>query len=298
MINSILVYLIFKNQIMKYLYFFLLFTFVHFSYSQEDLLDELEEDTVVDKTVSATFEGLKIINIESTKTAGKGDFYFLIAHRFGSFKSGIKDLFGLDEATIKFSFFYGLSDRLQLGAARSEFRKTYDLNAKYKIAKQVNGGFPFTITSFNSIGINTLLDKDDFPNLEFENRLTYLTELLISKRFNDNLSMQIAPIFIHENTVANDDQDNSQFALAIAGSYQISESISITGEYVPHLNRASNTGFKDVASIGIDWEVGGHIFQLMLTNSKQLNDTHYVTNATGDWSDGDVFFGFNLYRVF
>lgn len=283
---------------MKYCYVFLLLVFVQFSYAQDDLLDELDDTVVVDKTVSATFEGLKIINIESTKTAGKGDFYFLIAHRFGTIKNGLDDLFGLDAATIKFSFFYGLSDRFQLGVARSEFRKTYDFNAKYKIAKQVGDGFPVTITSFSSIGINTLLDKDDFPNLKFENRLTYLSELLISRRFNDHLSLQVAPIFIHENTVVNDNQDNSQFALALAGSYQISESISLTAEFVPHFNRASNTGFKDALSIGIDWEVGGHIFQLMFTNSQQLNDSHYVTNASGDWSDGDVFFGFNLYRVF
>ncbi len=280
----------------KYLFLLLLIPFITFS--QEDLLEDLENDAVVDKSVTSTFEGLKIINIESTKVAGKGDFYFLIAHRFGSIKDGVKELFGLDGATIKFSFFYGITDKLQLGAARSEFRKTYDLNAKYKIAKQVTDGFPFTITNFSSIGIDTNLDKDILPGLEFENRLTYLSELLISRKFNDELSLQIAPIFIHENLVKNSNQDNSQFALALAGSYQISKSISITGEFVPHFNRISNSDFKDVVSLGIDWEVGGHIFQLMLTNSQQLNDTHYVTNATGDWSDGDIYFGFNLYRVF
>lgn len=110
--------------------------------------------------------------------------------------------------------------------------------------------------------------------------------------------MQVAPIFIHENLVINNDQDNSQFAIALAGRHRISKSISITGEYVPHLNRASSTNFNDVLSLGIDWQVGGHVFQLMFTNSQPLNDSHYVTNASGDWSDGDIFFGFNLYRVF
>ena len=283
---------------MKNLFFLLLLIIPILSFSQDDLLDELDDEAVVDKTISGTFEALKIINIESTKVAGKGDFYFLIAHRFSSIKNGFDDLFGLDGATIKFSFFYGLTDKLQLGVARSKFRKTYDLNAKYKIAQQVKEGFPFTITSFSSIGINTLLDKDDLPKLAFENRLIYLTELLISKKVNDNLSLQIAPIFIHENLVDNTNQDNSQYAIALAGSYQISKSISITGEFVPHLNRASNTDFNDVLGLGIDWQVGGHVFQLMFTNSQPLNDTHYITNATGDWSKGDIFFGFNLYRVF
>lgn len=292
---------IFENkftQLMKKSYLFILLLIPFFTFSQDDLLDELDQDSVVDKSINSSFEALKIINIESTKVAGKGDFYFLIAHRFGTIKNGIDDLFGLDAATIKFSFFYGISDKLQLGAARSEFHKTYDLNAKYKIAKQIEDGFPFTITSFSSLGIDTFLDKDDLPNLEFQHRLTYLSELLISKKFNDEFALQIAPIFIHENLVTNSKQDNNQFAVALAGSYKISKSISITGEFVPHLNRASNSDFNDVLSLGIDWQVGGHVFQLMFTNSQQLNDSHYVTNATGDWSNGDVFFGFNLYRVF
>ncbi|MCF6349904.1 MAG: DUF5777 family beta-barrel protein [Flavobacteriaceae bacterium] len=283
---------------MEKLYFLLLLVIPIFIFSQEDLLGELDDEIKVDKTVNSTFEALKIINIESSKVAGKGDFYFLIAHRFGTIKNGLDDLFGLDAATIKFSFFYGATDRLQLGVARSEFRKTYDLNVKYKIARQVKDGFPFTITSFSSVGINTLLDSDDLPNLEFQHRLTYLSELLISKKVNANLSLQVAPIFIHENLVADVNQDNSQFAIALAGSYRISNSISLTGEFVPHLNRASDSEFNNALSLGIDWQVGGHVFQLMFTNSQQLNDSQYVTNATGNWSDGDIFFGFNLYRVF
>jgi hypothetical protein len=283
---------------MKKLPFFLLLLLPIFLFSQDDLLGELEDDAVIDKKTFATFDALKIINIESSKIAGKGDFYFLIAHRFSSIKNGFDDLFGLDGATIKFSFFKGINDWLQLGVARSEFQKTYDINAKYRIKTQVSDGFPVTITGFSSIGINTGLDKDNLPKIQFENRLIYLSELLISKKFNEKLSLQIAPIFIHENLVTNDNQDNSQFAMAFAGRHRISKSISITGEYVPHFNRASSTNFNDALSIGIDWQVGGHVFQLMFTNSQPLNDTHYITNATGEWSDGDVFFGFNLYRVF
>jgi hypothetical protein len=283
---------------MKHLIYTFCFLISLFAFSQDDLLADLEKDAVIDKTQSDAFDALKIINIESTKIAGKKEFYFLIAHRFGTLKNGVDDLFGLDAATIKFSFFYGLNDWLQLGIARSEFRKTYDINAKYLIKKQETDVFPFTITGFSSISVNTLLDKDDLPRLEFQNRLTYLSEILISKKFNDNFSLQFSPIFIHENLVKNDSQDNNQFAFAFAGKHRISKSISLTAEFVPHFNRASNSDFNDALSLGVDWQVGGHVFQLMLTNSQQLNDTHYVTNATGNWRDGDIFFGFNLYRVF
>jgi hypothetical protein len=276
--------------------FFLFFSL--FSYSQDDLLDELEGDTKVDNTVIAAFDALKIINLESTKIAGKSDFYFLIAHRFGSIKNGFDDLFGLDQATIKFSFFYGISDQLTLGVARSEFRKTYDFSAKYRLKRQVKNGFPFTIVSFNTIAINTNLDKDDLPKLEFQNRLTYLTELLISRKFNKDLSLQISPIFIHENFVFDTNQDNSLFALAIGGRHRISKNLALTAEYGHHFNRAPGSLFENPVSVGLDVQVGGHVFQLIFSNSQQLNDSHYITNSTGDWFDGDFFFGFNLYRVF
>ncbi len=283
---------------MNKLYVILFLFYSIFSFSQDDLLDDLENVAIIDKKVNSSFEALKIINIESTKIAGKKEFYLLIAHRFGSIKNGFDDLFGLDAATIKFSFFYGINDWLQVGFARSKFRKTYDFNAKYKLKSQVYDGFPFTITGFSSFAINSALKKDDFPNLTFANRLTYLSELLISKKINDNISLQIAPIFIHENLVKNSEQSNSQFALSLAGSFRISDSWSVTTEYTPHFNRASNSNFNNALSLGLDWQVGGHVFQLMFTNSQQLNDSHYVTNATGNWSKGDIFFGFNLYRVF
>ncbi|MEE9348885.1 MAG: DUF5777 family beta-barrel protein [Flavobacteriaceae bacterium] len=282
----------------KSLYFLCIIIFNLHCYSQDDLLKDLDEDVVVDTKINNTFEALKIINIESTELAGEKEFYFLIAHRFGSLKNGFDDLFGLDVATIKFSFFYGVKDWLQLGVARSEFKKMYDINAKYRFMTQETDGFPFTISGFSSIGINTVLKKRNFPKMTFNHRLTYLSELLISRKMNDNLSLQIAPIFIHENLVANPNQSNSQFALSLAGSYKISDSWSITTEYTPHLNRATNSNFADALSFGLDWQVGGHVFQLMFTNSQPLNDSHYVTNATGVWEKGDVYFGFNLYRVF
>lgn len=100
----------------------LFFTFI--SYSQDDLLNELNLSVKIDSSVTSAFKGLKIINLESTKLVAKKDFYFIIAHRFGSVKGGLKDLFGLDQSTIRFSFIFGISDWLNLGISRSSFNKT------------------------------------------------------------------------------------------------------------------------------------------------------------------------------
>jgi len=266
-------------------------------FAQNDLLKELENQVKPDKSVSNSFDALKIVNLESTKLVGEGDFYFVIAHRFGSVKNGLTDFFGLDQATIRFSFFIGLSDKFNLGLSRSEFRKTYEISTKYKIVQQKKEGFPFNIVGFNSIGVNTEISKKDFPKLAFKHRLTYFNELLISRRINKNLSLEIAPIFIKENFVFNDNQDNSQFVLAFGGSHKLNKSLSLNFDYAHNFNRASHSGFRDPLSFGLDIQVGGHVCQLVFSNSQQLTDANYITNATGNWGKADFFFGFNLLRI-
>ena len=151
------------------------------SYSQEDLLKELDEEVKIDSTVTSVFKGLKIVNLESTKLVANGDFYFVIAHRFGSVKYGIDELFGLDQSVIRFSFIFGLTDWLNIGVSRSSFDKIYDVTTKYRLLQQTENGSPFTLVGFNSIAINSAIDSDYYSSFEFKHRLTYLFELVISK---------------------------------------------------------------------------------------------------------------------
>lgn len=112
----------------------LLFIFLSGSlFSQDDLLKELESEVEVDKTVIAAFKGLKVVNFESTKLADKKEFFFIVAHRFGSVENGFDDFFGLDEAVTQLKFIYGLNDWLNIGISRSSFQKKYGGHIKYRI---------------------------------------------------------------------------------------------------------------------------------------------------------------------
>ncbi|MEY2938195.1 MAG: hypothetical protein RL062_784, partial [Bacteroidota bacterium] len=51
-------------------------------------------------------------------------------------------------------------------------------------------------------------------------------------------------------------------------------------------------------SLGIDWETGGHVFQLHVTNSSSMNEKGFITETTGNWGKGDIQFGFNISRIF
>ena len=291
---------------MKKILLTLLFPLI--SFSQDDLLKDIE---VVDsnQVVTSAFKSLKIINLESTKLAAKGDFYFVVAHRFDYFNNGFEDFFGLDNANTQLKFLYGVNEWLTVHLARSGFQKTYDLAAKYRLVSQKENGTPFTIVGFNSIAINSELKEKDYPKLKFENRLSYVAQILISRKFSEKLSLQLAPTFFHENTLRDildtnnlpvlpNPQDNSQFAVGIGGRYKLTNRWSINADYAAHLNRASSAITKNPLSIGVDLETGGHVFQMHFTNARAMHEAGFLGQTTGDWGKGEIAFGFNLVRVF
>jgi len=267
-------------------------------FSQDDLLGEIDTDSVTDNYASAVFKSLKIVNFESTKLVAKKEFMFVVAHRFGSLENGLDTFFGLDDAVTRLNFIYGICDGFNISISRSSYQKIYESAIKYRLIQQKEGGFPFTIVGFNSLMINTALEKDNLPKLEFEDRISYATQILISHKVNTNFSFEIAPTLFHDNYVMLDSQDNTQFALGLGGRHKLGKRWSINADYGIHMNRASDSPFKNPLSIGVDLETGGHVFQMHFTNAQPMNLNGFLGQATGDWGDGDIYFGFNLTRIF
>ena len=274
---------------------FLILLLPFLSFSQDDLLKDIDS-TVTKQKVESAFKGLKIVNIESTKLAAKGDLYLIIAHRFGSIEDGIEGFFGLDNAVTQIKFTYGLTDWLTINVARSE--QAYDLSGKYLLHSQIENGFPVAIAGFSSIAFNNTLKENNYPKMKFEDRIIYVNQLLVSRKFNDRLSLQLAPTYLHENFVIDDNQDNSQFLIGMGGRFKFAKRWSLNVDYATHLNRADSSPFHDPLSIGFDLETGGHVFQMHISNSQGIHEAGFLGNTPGLWESGDIFFGFNLLRVF
>jgi hypothetical protein len=272
------------------------------------LLSEI--DTIkADTKVESAFKSLKIVNLESTKLAGKADFYLVVAHRFDYVNHGFDDFFGIDNANTQIKFLYGVKDWLTVHIARSGFEETIDAGIKYRLMAQEKDGFPVTIVGFNSIAVNAEMKKENYPKLEFENRLSYVTQLLISRKFTDKLSLEIAPSYFHENTlkdildennavISPNPQNNDQFAIGMGGRYKFAKRWSFNMDYAAHLNRASQSVYTNPFSVGVDLETGGHVFQMHFTNSRAMHEAGYLGKTSGSWSKGEIAFGFNLVRVF
>nr|WP_315196710.1 DUF5777 family beta-barrel protein [uncultured Flavobacterium sp.] len=267
--------------------------------AQDDLLNQLDTVKSKEKQVeTATFKGLQICNMQSTKIAAKGEWDVLISHRFGDLTEGLDNFFGLDDAYTKLGAVYGITNGLSVGLSRQTNNKIYELTAKYRIKNQETDGFPVTIVGYNTMDINTNLSTDIYPELEFHNRLAYTTQLLISRKFSDRFSAQLTPIYIHKNLYDETTERENQFVLGMGGRYKLTKRLSVNLEYAPRIDAPENTVYHDLLSFGLDIDTGGHIFQMVFSNCQTMNDVYVFSNATGKWNGGSLYFGFNLYRVF
>lgn len=273
----------------------LCFLLVSAAYSQDDLLNSLDS-TQTDKNYStATFKALQLVTLQSTKMPAKKEFYFVISHRFGTVKDGLDSFFGLDEATTKLGGIYGITDWLAVNLSRHTLNKMYETGAKYRILRQ-DDSFPVDIAGYSVADINTYLKEDQYPGLEFKHRLTYVQQLLISRKINEKISLELVPSFVHKNLYNPEIENDNQFSFGGGGRYKITKRLSVNVEYMHNFDKPGF--YENPLSVGLDVETGGHVFQLLFTNSQSMSESGYLTNAAGEWGKGDFFFGFNLYRVF
>ncbi|URM35694.1 DUF5777 family beta-barrel protein [Flavobacterium anhuiense] len=268
---------------------------VTLAYSQDDLLKSLDSTQIEDSYSTATFKALQLVTLQTTKMPAKKEFYFVVSHRFGSVKDGFDSFFGLDNATTKLGGIYGVTDWLSISLSRHTLNKMYEIGLKYRMARQ-NDNFPLDIVGYSVADINTFLEKDQYPGLEFKHRMTYVQQLLISRKVSEKFSLELVPSFIHKNLYTPEIERDNQFSFGGGGRYKITKRLSINLEYMHNFDKPDF--YKNPLSVGLDIETGGHVFQLIFTNSQSMSESGYLTNASGDWGKGDFFFGFNLYRVF
>jgi Membrane bound beta barrel domain (DUF5777) len=265
------------------------------AYSQDDLLNSLDTNQTPENYSTATFKALQLVTLQTTKMPAKKEFYFVVSHRFGSVENGLDSFFGLDNATTKLGGIYGITDWLSVNVSRHTLNKMYETGIKYRMARQ-GSNFPLDIVGYSVADINTFLEKKQYPGLEFKHRLAYVQQLLISRKVNEKLSLELVPSFVHKNLYNPDIERDNQFSFGGGGRYKITKRLSVNLEYMHNFDKPKF--YKNPLSVGLDVETGGHVFQLLFTNSQAMSESGYLTNASGEWGKGNFFFGFNLYRVF
>lgn len=272
-------------------------------HAQDSLLKILDDSVKTSASygpVTGTFKATRIVNLQTVEAPARGDLNFTIQHRFGQLNSGSYNFFGLDNATLRLGLDYGLTDRLAIGVGRSTVDKTFDGSVKYKLLRQTDRSerMPVTVAGFGSVSYYTLRSPDK-PYLDATYRTAYVGQLLIARKFNRIFSAEIAPSYLHYNLVPASADKNDEFAVSAGGRLKVTRRMSLNVEYnylLPDQVRSEKV--YNSFSVGWDIETGGHVFQLVVTNSQGLIESQYLGRTTGNWGDGGIYFGFNISRNF
>ena len=269
----------------------------------DDLLDKSTKPTV--QYVEAAFKDIRVVNLHSTETVAPRELVFRISHRFGTLNSGGVNLWGLDNSVVRLSLEYGLHDRLMIGVGRTSNTKDYDFFAKAKILRQSTGGrnMPVSLLYVASGVINGQEDPVTFKRTTAQ-RMSFTHQLILGRKFNDRLSLEIVPTYVHRNLVETREDLNDMLALGLAGRFKLNNRLAINAEYIMRnppsdaAQRARFDTFQDSFSLGLDIETGGHVFSLHVTNSLSMIEKGFVTETIESWEKGGIHFGFNISRVF
>lgn len=276
---------------------------VNLNAQEVDLFAEKDSAKETKDYVQATFKSTRLVHGHSVELQRKGVLDFRVHHRFGVVSNGLYDFFGLDNASTLIGFDYGLTDNFNIGISRSTNLKQMELFAKVKLLSQTQGkGNAFTATLFaNAINRTADLTAANGTKLSFSDKTQYTVQLLLARKFSDNLSLQLMPTMVHYNLVTQKTDPNQTFALGFGGRQKISKRVSINTEYYLRLNQlAAPTGqtYYNSLVLGVDIETGGHVFQLHFTNSRGMTTPTFINETTYSWGKGEFHFGFNISRVF
>ncbi len=267
----------------------------------DQLLDEAADNST--EYATATFKSTRIINGHSIERMPARQLDFRISHRFGKINSGAYNLWGLDNsATIRFSLEYGITDWVMVGIGRGNYEKTFDGFLKFSILRQSKGdrNMPVSLSYFASSAVNSL-KWTGTGSLNFWDRVSYVQQLLVARKFNERLSLEINPTYIHRNMVETELDPNDVWAVGAGARFKLTKRFSLNAEYyyvVPPLHDYRSQPVRNPLSIGVDIETGGHVFTVMVTNSVSMIEKGFIAETTGSWKDAGIHLGFNISRVF
>jgi opacity protein-like surface antigen len=278
----------------------------------------LEKDPKRINYTTATFKSTRVITGHSVENLSKGVLDVRILHRFAPVNMGLYNFFGLDYASMRMGFDYGITNNFMVGVGHSTWQKTYDAFVKIRILRQSTGAvnMPFTLSYLPTIAIRTEKAKLDTLgnriNPGFSDRTSYVQQLIIGRKFSKKFSLQLMPTYIfnhnsidsinkytkNKDNIITGPKRKNTFALGIGSRMKVSKRVSINVEYYYQFGDVKPNHYYNSLSFGVDIETGGHVFQIHFTNSNGMSEKSYITDTDDKWKNGAIRIGFNISRVF
>lgn len=290
--------------------------------AQDDMLALLDSaEGNKNETVFATFKTSRVVNAQTIETVKAQTLDFRITHRFGNMgvasNGGGHTLYGFDVAeNIRFSFDYGITNKLTVGIGRSKRFELIDGSAKYRFLEQtVNNKVPLTLAVYSVAGFSPVKEVQFYQAVDASvkhrtaHRLSYVTQLLIARKFSRYFSFELLPTYSHRNfVVANVNpnngaiDENGLFSVGAALRLKITQRVAVVADYFytfsQYRQNNSVTAFYAPLSLGVEIDTGGHVFHINLSNSSGITENDFIPYTTDNWLKGGFKLGFNISRVF
>ena len=220
---------------------------------------------------------------------------FRLTHRFarglsaGSFSDLASDFFGFDGgAQIGFGLRFGLLPGTQIGVYRTSDR-TLEFFAQRQILRQ--GKRP--------VGLSVVAAVEGLDN--FSEEYSPSVGLVLSRSLGGRGAVYLEPSWVG-NTRINPSAPGTAdgtVVLGLGARLRVTKTMSLIGEIHPRLagyrGDLGSGDPKSLATMGLEWRVGGHAFQLNFSNTQGTTPAQVARGQQGlrDW-----FIGFNLTRKF
>jgi len=299
---------------------FLLLSLCTYSFAQ----DEAEEAVAVekDKPVRSPWESGYLIDNQTSLIQVKNTLEFAIQHKFGTIGNGRSDLWGIyaPGSNIRLGLNYVVLKNVQVGWGITKKNMYNDFNLKWTALEQTRANkVPVSVTLYGVMAIDGR-SKDYFDGMRYFHssdpdsplstyafrsgaRLSYFSQLIIGRKFNDWLSLQAAASFSHYNLVARTG-DHDKVGAHLGGRIKFSPQSSIIFNYDIPLK------IKDISeqrewidhprenlALGLEVSTSTHAFQIYLGAADGLIPQDQMMFNQNDWKNKGLAVGFVITRL-
>jgi hypothetical protein len=244
------------------------------------------------------------LTLPSPSMPARGTYEVRFTHRFnqsldqGSFSDQVHSLFGLDtNADVVFGLSYALRRDLQLSLMRSNTNDTLEGAAKFVVLQQAPS-VPLNLSLRG--GVDWRSEKN------LEERTSFFAQAIVSHQFGKKAEIFAIPTVATKAGRAVSGTSSgalfkNAFNIPVGLVWTLRPGMSVVAELVPPNRDLPDEMDADLGwSVGIKRQLGGHWFEILLTNSQSSTADQYVTSTfQGTPLDsGDIHLGFNIERRF
>ena len=302
----------------KNIIFLLLFSLISLGSFAQQEAKEAAGGKEKDYPGSAVFESGYLIDAQTTVIPDAKTLEFVIQHKFGTIANGRTDLWGVYAAgaNIRLGLNYVLAKNFQVGAGIIKKAMTTDFDAKWTLFQQTKKNtVPFSVTLYGNFAIDgrnlsafesglVMPQAYKLPlHYRLNDRLSYFSELIVSRKFTTWLSLQGAVSFSHYNAVGVA-YDHDKVGVHCTGRIKVSPQGSIIFNYDEPLK------IKDISeqfvwtnhpkpnvAFGYEISTGTHAFQIYMASTGSILPQDNIMWNQNDYKNNGFAIGFTMTRL-